>query len=298
VTRAEAALFPMRAVTRETGLSPDVVRAWERRYNAIAPARTAGNARRYSSADVARLARLKRAVDAGHSISSVAGLSDDELAALVERAEAAQASGPSELVERYLAAVARFDRAGAESLLARGAQLASMRETVLSIVAPILREVGERWLAGSFSVAQEHLVTAQVRALVGTLLRTANVAAGAPRVLVGAPQGQLHEVGAMVAAVLAVERGVEPIYLGPDVPWAELAPAAHAARAGLVVLSMVLLPSGAAERNEHRELTRLAKATELWVGAPVEHPAARVEGLHAFHDYESFELALAHRFAR
>ena len=78
-------VFPMRVVTRMTGLSADVVRAWERRYGAIEPGRTDGNARRYSHADIARLTRLRDAVSQGHSIGEVSRLSNEALDALADR---------------------------------------------------------------------------------------------------------------------------------------------------------------------------------------------------------------------
>lgn len=293
----DEALYPMRVVTRLTGLSPDVVRAWERRYAAIAPARTGGNARRYSHAALVRLGRLKDAVEAGHAISAVAHLSDEALVALVEKqGEAAQQIASDDLRSRYLEVVSRFDLSAAEAMLARAAQLVTPREVALELVAPILREVGDRWHAGELSVAEEHAVTAQARALMATLLRTTSTPRGAPRALFATPQGHHHEVGAMVAALLAAERGVQPIYIGADVPWAELVPAARAAHAGVVVLSMVLRPTAAAERRERTELSRLATQVELWIGAPDSHPAARIEGARVFHDYAPFESALAHRF--
>lgn len=293
----DEALYPMRVVTRLTGLSPDVVRAWERRYGAIAPARTDGNARRYSHAALVRLGRLKDAVAAGHAISAVAQLSDEALASLIEKkGEAAEPTASDDLRSRYLEVVSRFDLATAEAMLARAAQLVTPREVALELVAPILREVGDRWHAGELSVAEEHAVTAQARALMATLLRTTSTPRGAPRVLFATPEGHHHEVGAMVAALIAAERGVQPIYIGADVPWAELAPAARAARASVVVLSMVLRPSAAAARRERKELSRLAAQVELWIGTSDGHPLARIEGARVFHDYAPFESALAHRF--
>lgn len=295
-------VFPMRVVTRMTGLSADVVRAWERRYGAIEPGRTDGNARRYSHADIARLTRLRDAVSQGHSIGEVSRLSNEALDALADRQrELERPAGTTigDMRDRYLEAISRFDLPAADAMLSRAAQLSGPRETALDVVLPLMREVGDRWHRKDLSVAEEHAATAQMRALLATLLRTTTLPAGAPRIVAGAPEGHHHEIGAMVAALLAAERGVLPLYLGPNVPFRELGVAAKAGRADVVVVSLARGPADAAEaRRERRELTRLCAEVEVWVGCPPGHPAAKAEGVRAFHDFAPFEAALAHRFYR
>ena len=222
--------FPMRVVTRMTGLSADVVRVWERRYAAITPDRTDGNARRYSAGDIERLTCLRDAIAAGHSIGAIAKLPDAALRALAQPANAASVTSPT--LEPYLDAIERLDMPRAEAILARASQLLGPRQVVLELVLPLLRAVGDRWHAGDMSVAQEHAVSAQVRAHLATLIRTMVLPAGAPRMVFATPAGHRHEMGAQMAAVLAAARGVSPVYLGPDVPFEELAVACERARPG------------------------------------------------------------------
>src|SRR5918993_3366876 len=83
-TSASSALrHPIGVVARRTGLKPDLIRAWERRYGAVAPGRTDTRRRFYSDADISRLLLLKRVVDTGRSIGQVANLSNEELESLV-----------------------------------------------------------------------------------------------------------------------------------------------------------------------------------------------------------------------
>jgi methanogenic corrinoid protein MtbC1 len=299
-TRIEAAtepMFPMRVVTRTTGLTSDLVRAWERRYKAIEPGRTGGNARRYSQADIARLELLRDAVAEGHAISRVASLDNQALDKLrMSRKESQQKLTTESVLERYLAAIARYDLPAAEALLSRAAQLLGPRETVLNVVSPLMRTVGERWHAGDTTVAEEHAVSAQIRGLLATLLRTATLPSGAPRILVGAPAGHHHELGALIASVLAAEAGVQPIYLGPDVPWKELGVAAKAARATLIVLAMSLRPEAPTIRREQTELARLSKSIDVWLGTPSNYAVQAGAKVRSFHDYTTFETALTHRF--
>ena len=286
--------FPMRVVTRMTGLSADVVRVWERRYAAITPDRTDGNARRYSAGDIERLTCLRDAIAAGHSIGAIAKLPDAALRALAQPANAASVTSPT--LEPYLDAIERLDMPRAEAILARASQLLGPRQVVLELVLPLLRAVGDRWHAGDMSVAQEHAVSAQVRAHLATLIRTMVLPAGAPRMVFATPAGHRHEMGAQMAAVLAAARGVSPVYLGPDVPFEELAVACERARAQVLVLSMLVQKSDPLERRrELKGLESLTEEVEVWVGAPAGHPALGVKGVRPMTDFLAFEAALTHR---
>jgi DNA-binding transcriptional MerR regulator len=286
--------FPMRVVTRMTGLSADVVRVWERRYAAITPDRTDGNARRYSSADIERLTCLRDAVAAGHSISAIANLPDAALRALAQPANAATETNPT--LGPYLEAIERLDMPRAEAILARASQLLGPRQVVHELVIPLLREVGERWHAGDLSIAQEHAVSAQVRAHLATLVRNTALPTGAPRMIFATPPGHRHEMGALMAAVLASSRGVSPVYLGPDVPFEELALACKRARAEVVVLSVLLEKSDPLERRrEVKGLEALSRDVEVWLGAPAGHPALEASGIRPMNDFLAFEAALTHR---
>lgn len=283
----------MRVVTRLTGLSADVVRVWERRHHAIEPDRTRGNARRYSSRDIRRLELLRDAVAAGHSIGAIARLPDEILAKL---AASAPAPSPSAPFEPYLEAIAALELPRAEAILARHAQLLGPRETVLEFVQPLLREVGDRWHDGRLSVASEHAASAQIRALLSTLARSRSLPVGAPRMVLATPPGQRHELGALMAAVLAAERGVAPVYLGPDLPWDELRRAYIETRAQVVTLSALVTGELARVREDVVALEALARDFEIWVGGPPNHPLLRARGVRAFNDFLSFEAALTHRF--
>jgi methanogenic corrinoid protein MtbC1 len=287
-------LYPMRAVTRFTGLTADVVRVWERRYGAVSPARTAGHARRYTAQDVRRLLLMHEAVRRGHSIGDVARLEDDALRALLEESSVLRRGGvpdwgpgqrgpgdrrddgPSSdgtgVVAEYLGAVTRFEMHRALDVLGAAAAMMSPERFVTGVVLPILDEVGERWSRADLSVAQEHVVSAQVKGFLLTMLRMAPAPGpGAGRVLVGTPSGHLHEIGALTAAWLAAARGWDTIYVGPDIPLPELELAARMADADLVLLSLVreVLPR---ERPGLCDaIDRLAATVPVWVGAPEGH---------------------------
>ena len=161
------ATYSLGAVSRLTGLSPHVLRAWERRYQAVSPLRTPGGTRRYRDSDVARLRLLAAATGAGHPIGDIAGLSEDEL----RRRTAGPEEEPRPPLRRILEAIDRLDADETERLL--GLQLAALgsRGFVTAVVEPLMREVGNRWEEGRLCVAGEHLASAAIRNLLGGTLR-------------------------------------------------------------------------------------------------------------------------------
>lgn len=143
-------LFPMRIVTRLTGLNADTIRAWERRHRAIAPPRSDGNTRLFTHEDIERLTLLKEVVGLGHPIGQVAQLATLALRQMRDlerhRRDGPTADDGLDTIRReYIEAISRFDaRRGAELLNQAAAHLPA-REFTFRVALPILREVGERW---------------------------------------------------------------------------------------------------------------------------------------------------------
>lgn len=293
----------MRIATRLTGLSADTIRVWERRYGAIEPSRTAGKARRYSGDEIRRLSLLRDAIAQGHTISAIANLSEQNLRELVSAHQDGNEplhTGDSRwnvLIEDYLRAIERYDLRRADELLARTAALASPRDVALRLMAPLLREIGERWADDTMSVAQEHVASGQCRALLGALLRNVVVDAGAPRILLGAPPGHQHDLGLMIGAVLASARGLLPIHLGPDVPWTELREAAATSKADVILLAIERDLSDEEQESTVRELNRLGKERDVWLGLPARHALVRESlNVRMMHDFGALDTQLALRF--
>lgn len=303
---AEDGLYPMRVVTRLTGLSAHTIRVWERRYGAVVPERTSGNTRRYSAGDVRKLSLLKRATDLGYAIREVAALEPEALEELVERESEVDRSseGPpgaaenayQAIMDQYLTSIARFEYFRAHETISRAAALLAADEFIFRIVLPLMRETGERWERGEFTVAHEHAVTAQMRGLLDTLLRMNSPQAGVPQFLASTPEGHLHEFGALVASQMAAIRGYEPLYLGPNMPADDLVYAAEHSRATVILISVVRDMDDAEMRSFDEALRRLQEHIEVWVGMPPEHAArGRVEGVRYFDRFEDLDLALTER---
>lgn len=255
--------YPVRLVAVRTGLSPHVLRAWERRYGVVTPTRTEGGQRLYSDLDIERLALLRRLTDRGHAIGRIGSLSLEELARLDEEsAERVPPSGRPEdraagLPERarvQLAAAAiaeallatrRLDAIELQAVLERAAVTLGAPVFIDRVVAPALAHIGHGWSERTVSVAQEHMATAVFRRVLGWLLRVYETAGDAPGIAVATPPGHGHELGALMAAASAAAEGWRVTYLGPDLPVADLVAAAAQAGARAVAISAVYQPDGA-----------------------------------------------------
>jgi MerR family transcriptional regulator, light-induced transcriptional regulator len=235
-------MYRIGALARLTGLSTHVLRAWERRYGVVEPSRSPGGNRFYSEADVVRLRRVKSLVDRGHAVSAVAGLSNRRLASMVAEQEVGDGEGfDEEAQRRFFAAIEALDVAAAERLLAHLA-VALAPEKLPEVLGRLLDAIGARWEQGLFGVAHEHAASALLRNLIGRLLQIHEHPA-APAALVTTPPGELHEFGALLAALVASGAGWRVVYLGPNLPVDEIVSATSRSGAAAVLLSVVNEPT-------------------------------------------------------
>ncbi|HWM93794.1 MAG TPA: MerR family transcriptional regulator [Thermoanaerobaculia bacterium] len=263
---------PIRVVARRTGLKPDLIRAWERRYGAVAPGRSPTRRRYYSDAEIERLSLLSRVVRAGHTISQVAQLPNGELEELIARdatSPAAPAAGPScrtdAILGCCLAAVQRLEPRDLGHLIQRASVELSAPELLDEMLVPLMQRIGDQWKQGTLRPFHEHMASAVVRSFLGTTLGEANH--GAPVFVAATPARQRHELGALLATTCAAAEGWRVLYLGPDLPPEEIAAAALHHGAQTVALSLVYPPDDALLRDELRRLRRLLDPrTELIVG--------------------------------
>ena len=247
-TEQPPARHPIAVVADRTGLSQDVLRAWERRHGVVAPERGPGGQRLYSDADIARLALLNAATSAGRSIGQVARLSTDALARLVDeditareqRTPVAIAVADTEDVVRTSLALARaLDAPGLDELLRRTAARIGVSAFLESVAAPVLRRLGDEWHAGRLTPAQEHLVSALLHDIIAETMRAFVPRSDAPGVLVATSAGDRHVIGAALVGAAAAMEGWNVLYLGADLPAAEIAAAARATGVRLVAISVI-----------------------------------------------------------
>lgn len=301
-SRAGSALpapaHPIQVVARRTGLSADVIRAWEKRYQVVAPVRSATGRRVYSDADIERLRLLSRATISGRTIGQVAGLSPAALATLVRtdfatslrrpavdsistdgaaasgetRATSAVAENPAlEHVASCLDAVERFDVVDLDSALRRGSLALSAESFLDSLVVPFWNVLAEGVSSGKLRTAHEHLALAALRRALNRVVDTAVSAVAQPDLVVTTPLGQPQELGALLVAAVAAADGWRPIYVGPGLPAEAIAETAARLGAQAVTLS---LDTATSDRVVPRELRRLRELLPVGIELIVEGTAA------------------------
>ncbi len=250
-------------VERRTGISQHLLRAWERRYAVVTPARTEAGQRLYSDQDIERLRLIKVAAATGRRISQIASLSLDDLRELARRDAsesmvAARTEGPGERpgerpsrtrgptstdVDEHLRAcreaMERMDGSATHALLMRAAVALEPRTFIDGVVVPLLRLVGDSWENGALRPTYEHVLSVALGRVLSWLIGILPAPAGAPLVLFCTLSGQRHEFGAMLAAVVAASRQWRVSYLGPDLPVDDIAHAALLARADVVAVSVL-----------------------------------------------------------
>jgi methanogenic corrinoid protein MtbC1 len=239
--------FPIKSVARRTGLSAHVIRIWEKRYNAVTPARTPTNRRLYSEEHIQRLNLLREVTQSGHNISLMARLPTPELEAIAAGAEgrvpnrsgAPRGEQLSNCLWKSVEAVRNLDSGALEATLNEAETALGAQGLLQRVIAPLAATIGELWRDGSITAAHEHFASAVLRLF---LSHSANQFAGSehsPVVVVSTPSGQLHELGALLVASSAANLGWRVTYLGASLPAAEIAGAARQQGARCVALSLV-----------------------------------------------------------
>jgi methanogenic corrinoid protein MtbC1 len=261
-------MYNIKHAAARAGVSVPVLRAWERRYGIVSPARSTGGYRQFDEDSVARVRTMRALVEEGWSPSAAASaILDGTVPVRAEPLDApgvgpttgatstaAHLTGPAEaaaLVERFLAGARDLrpdEIAGVlDDIFARG----TFERVAADLLFPALEALGEAWAAGRVTVAGEHMAASAVQRRLGQALEAAG--SGGSResgVVVGLPPGSRHELGALAFAIAAKRAGLPVIYLGADLPTDDWL--AASGRASAAVIGVVT----ARDRNAAMQLAR------------------------------------------
>lgn len=287
---AESPRCPINVAARRSGLTAHVIRAWERRYGAIRPNRSTTARRLYSDWEVQRLVLLRQAVQLGHRISEVANLPMEELHALVGRdmLPGVEASPripypQTRLVDMAIAAASGLDSKGFLQALLQATRTLVVPALFEEFVDPLMTEIGMRWQDGRLRVVHEHFASAHLRTFLGDLMTSSDVEPTGPCVIVTTPFGQVHELGALMAAITAMRQGWDTVYSGPSLSPEEIAHAAQSRNARAVALGLSYAPVDPRVEPQLSALrSLLPPSIEIFVGgtaAPVYADAISACGL-------------------
>lgn len=231
--------FNIGAVERETGLSKDLLRMWERRYGFPSPARDTGGERQYSPGEVSKLRAIKRLMDIGMRPGKIVHRTLDDLNALADARSSPRSDVLPPPLERDILELLRsHDTAALQQLLAQLVMRQGLQKFVLESVTPLNRSVGDAWMRGELQVFEEHLYTEQVQVALRTAINAfPRTAAGTPRVLLTTFPNEQHGLGLLLVEALLVPEGVHCVSLGTQTPMEDIRRATIAHKADILALS-------------------------------------------------------------
>jgi DNA-binding transcriptional MerR regulator len=279
------------AVERDTGLSKDTLRVWERRYGFPSPGRDTLGERAYTIEQVEKLRIVKRLLDAGHRPGRIVALKFEELQQLSEQTidqpvrPSEAAIGASDL-RAHIELIRGHDVQGLRHALTRLLSRLGVARFVIEVIGPLNAAVGDAWIRGQMEIFEEHCYTEVVQAVlrqaIGAIPEPA--APGRPNVLLTTFPGEPHGMGLLMAQALFALEGCHCVSLGVQTPLWDVVLAAAAYRSDIVALSF----TGCMNPNQiidglSEMRSKLPAAVQLWAGgsAPVLHRRG-VEGVRPF----------------
>ena len=236
---------------RRVDVSPELLRAWERRYGLLQPVRTNGGFRLYTDGDAERVRRMKRALDEGFSAAEAA-----RRALVQERSTERALDGER---ERLMAAAHEYDEAAVHAILDEALAGFSLETVLRELILPVLREIGAEWERGTLEVGQEHFASNLVR---GRLLALARLwgRGGGPLAILACAPGERHDIGLIAFGLVLRSHGWRILFLGADTPLATLERAVSTTNPQLVVVTSM---DSALLEAESTGLRRLGRSTPL-----------------------------------
>ena len=258
-------LHPIQVVARRTGLSKDVIRAWEKRYRVVEPQRHTNGRRLYSDQDIQRLSLLHKVTLSGRRISDVSTLDHQALEALltgdltqttsIHNKSTTQNPTSEKYRQPLIDSINRMDEDGIFQSLVNASTALPQIVFLEEVLTKALEYMGDSWNKGNLRIAHEHLASVQIKRFLLNLLHR-EVHAG-PALLVTTPVGQRHELGALMAAIIAAMQGWRVRFMGAEMPATDIAAAVLSTESKGILLSLV---SRADEKFLEQEINTLSSA--------------------------------------
>lgn len=284
-TDRDALAYNLKAVVTATGLTPDTLRAWERRYGVPHPQRTPGGHRLYSQRDIDMLRWLVARQHEGMSISravdlwqQLTGQGRDPLDVSLPTSPPQLTAGPViTLRQEWEAACLAFDEQAAETVLSRAFALHSPEVVCLEVLQEGLAEIGERWYRGEVSVQQEHFASELALRRLARLMAAAPVSLRPGRILIACAPDELHTFGSLLFALMLRWRGWSTLFLGANVPLERVDLTVTGTKPNLVVLSAQRLHTATSLLSTARQVAEIGFTVAFGGRAFNQHPSLRAK---------------------
>jgi MerR family transcriptional regulator, light-induced transcriptional regulator len=266
LTISDEPIYNAKAVTRQTGVTPATLRAWERRYGVLLPDRTAGGHRLYSARDIAAIKWLRQHIEQGMTISRAVALLHYQLGRaeftpqVQILTEAPQPARSLDTIRTDLyEALIDFDEATAEEVLSEAYSLHPIEAVCVSVIQAVLAQLGHDWVNGKITVAHEHFASNYLRRKLLALIDT-GPSTRPGTIAIGAAPADMHEMGILLLSIFLRRRGWHVVYLGQAVPLEDLPKSLPMLNADVLVLASTVADSAQALRGIQAWLDRIPAA--------------------------------------
>jgi MerR family transcriptional regulator, light-induced transcriptional regulator len=282
-------------VERETGLSKDLLRIWERRYGFPAPERDTTGDRLYPREQVSRLRLIKRLIDSGLRPGKVVPQNEHKLLELAQ--VHGQAAAPPEYphdLDRFILLLKKHDSDALKRFLNQQMVRLGIRKFVIEIVAPLNALVGEAWMRGELAVFEEHLYTEVAQNLLCQAVHSLSVEVESPRILLTTFPDEQHSLGLQMVEALLASESADCISMGIQMPVSEIAAATIAHRADVVALSFSgAYPTQMIGRGLKDLKSLLPEQVEVWAGgAGIASAKLQLDGVQTHYSLDSIAIAV------
>lgn len=239
--------FTIKLVSERTGIKPVTLRAWERRYDLLAPDRLENNYRLYSDRDIQILRWITSRLESGLTISTAVreylglrknGTWPEALpSGLFPKSSNKPNFPPETFANRLYVALTAHDQSKAKQIIDHIQSIYDLETIFFEIFYPCLFEIGEAWFRGEIRIATEHFASGFIRGILMNLLQVFPVSSQARKLLIGCAPEEFHEIGPLMLSVLLRREGYQVEFLGADLPVDDLIAYAEDVSPDMVILS-------------------------------------------------------------
>ena len=294
--------FSINVISNACGVKPHTIRTWEKRYQVFTPERSEGGQRLYSEVDLTKAKLIVSLIEQGHTISSLARHSLQELRSLlvVKNGEVSESDRmfTSLEIKKLVQHLANFNI----DLVASGMQYLRLslgvKEFIFKIVLPVIHEIEKLALKGIYSVTQEHIISTIVRDQLGQI-NLANEGPNHDRFALATPEGNLHELPIMIAEIICNANRFSTNFLGASHPAECLSEAVNALKCKTIVIGVISSAQWNYEKNIVPYLESMDKYLKnsvkviLGGGREVDFPEFKnIENVKVVKSFEDFDKML------
>lgn len=287
-------MLPIQAAERETGVSKEILRMWERRYNFPLPSRDLQGDRIYPPEQINKLRILRRLIDSGYRPGKIISLGMDELESLVRSKYTSHTEYSKDLEIELLEVLKSKNHHMVREYLSHQLVKIGLQSFVLDFLQHSNTIVGDAWMHGFIEVHEEHLYTEQVHSIIKAAISNLKSSTLAPHIMLTTPPEESHTLGILMTEALLRLDQVDAICFGAKTPVSDIVHAAQKHRMDIVALSFsASYPSSKAIEFLEDLRFRLPHSLEIWAGGgAIKSTRRNVEGVHFFHDLDSIRKAI------